>query len=40
MEGQYGGGALPCLCDERTRLCHVLDVNVWDQSTQWEGDNL
>ena len=34
-----GGGALPCLCDERTRVRHVLDVNVWDQSTQWEGDN-
>ena len=39
MEGQYGGGALPCLCNEGTRLCDVLDVNVWDQSTQWQGDN-
>ena len=34
MEGQYGGGALPCLCDEGTRLRDVLDVNIWDQSTQ------
>ena len=41
MEGQYGGGALPCLCNEGTRLrdVHVLDVNIWDQSTQWQGDN-
>ena len=40
MEGQYGGGALPCLCNEGTRLCDVLDVNVWDQSMQSQGDNL
>ena len=39
MEGQYGGGALPCLCNEGTRLRFVLDVNIWDQSTQWQGDN-
>ena len=29
----YGGGALPCICYEETRLCCVLDVNIWDQST-------
>ena len=32
MEGQYGGGAIQCICDEGTQLCDVLDVNVWDQS--------
>ena len=24
MEGQYGGGALPCICNEGTRLHDVL----------------
>ena len=33
MEGQYGGGVLPCICDEGARLHDVLDVNIWDQST-------
>ena len=30
MEGQYGGGAFPCLCNEGTQLRDALDVNVWD----------
>ena len=36
MEGGDGGGALSCLCHEGAQLCDVIDVHIWDQSTNMQ----